>query len=189
MMHPEHLAYFKDLFERRAAVSWNAWFKRNEGQLSQDLPRADFLRLKFHKLDEAEKLLRGAEVEFSVSPMAKREKYYSLLHDSVLDENGRPNESFRRKAYDGAIGQFLDGEAEKARGTLTDFLRKLKRRPMDKRIEELEGLCFDGEMEFECGDREIGRTMLELVAALETGNDLLDPAIHRARDVLARRRG
>jgi hypothetical protein len=28
--------------------------------------------------------------------------------------------------------------------------------------------------------------MLELVASLEAGNDLLDPAIHRARQVLRR---
>lgn len=185
-MRPEHLTYFKDLFEGRAAVSWRAWFKQNEAQLAQELPRTDFLRLKFHMLDEAEKLLRGAGIEFSISPLAKREKYYSLLHESVLDENGRPKESFRRKAYDGAFGQFLDGHSVKAKETLTAFLRKLKRRPMAKRIEELEGMCFDGEMEFEHGERDLGRTMLELVAALETGDDLLDPAINRAREVLER---
>jgi hypothetical protein len=183
-MRAEHLAYFKDLFEGRATVSWNAWFKQNEAQLSEELPRAAFLRLKFRKLDEAEKHLRTAGIEFCVSPLARREKYYSLLHDSVLDENGRPKESFRRKAYDGAIGHFLDGHPVKAKETFAAFLRKLKRRPMEKRVEELEALCFDGEMEFEYGDHEIGRIVLEMVAALETGNDLLDPAIHRARQVL-----
>jgi hypothetical protein len=184
MMRPEHFAYFKDLFEGRAAVSWRAWFKQHDAQLAQDLPRADYLRLKFHMLDEAEKLLRQAGIEFTVSPLAKREKYYSLLHASVLDERGRPKESFRRKAYNGAVGQFLDGEPAKAKETLTAFLRKLNRRPMEKRIEELEEMCFDGEMNFEYGDRELGRMMLELVAALEFGDDLLDPAIFRAREVL-----
>jgi hypothetical protein len=185
-MRPEHLAFFKDLFEGRAAVSWRAWFKQNDAQLAQDLPRADYLRLKFHMLDEAERLLRQAGIEFTASPLAKREKYYSLLHESVLDECGRPKESFRRKAYNGAVGQFLDGEPAKAKETLTALLRKLKRRPMEKRIEELEGMCFDGEMDFEYGDRELGRMMLELVTALETGDDLLDPAIFRAREVLGR---
>jgi hypothetical protein len=176
--------YFKDLLEGRAAVSWNAWFKRNETGLSQDLPRADFLRLKFHKLDEAEKLLRQAGVEFSLSAVAKREKYYSLLHDSVLDENGRPTEAFRRKLYNGAIGYFLDGQPEKGKELLATYLRNLNRRPVLKRVEELDALCFDGEMELEYGNQEIGRTMLELVAALPTGDDLLDPAINRARELL-----
>jgi hypothetical protein len=188
-MRPEHLAYFKDLFEGRAIVSWRAWFKQNDAQLAQELPRADYLRLKFHMLDEAEKLLRAAGVEFAVSPLAKREKYYSLLHESVLDERGRPKESFRRKAYNGAVGQYLDGQSATAKETLTAFLRKLKRRPMEQRVEELEGMCFDGEMEFEHGERELGQIMLELVAGLETVDDLLDPAIFRAREVLARGRG
>lgn len=189
MIRPEYLAYFKDLFEGRAAISWQAWFKENDAQLSQDLPRAAYLRLKFQMLDEAEKLLRQAGVEFFVSPLAKREKYYSLLHESVLDDRGRPNESFRRKAYNGAAGQFFDGKLLEARKTLIAFLSKLNRRPIEKRIEEIEDMCFDGEMNFEYGDRELGRMMLEVIAALETGNDLLDPAICRAREVLSRGAG
>jgi hypothetical protein len=183
-VRPEHFAYFKDLFEGKATISWNAWFKRHDDQLSQELPRADFLRLKFHKLDEAEKLLRAAGIEFTVSPLAKREKYYSLLYENVLDENGRPKESFRRRAFDGAVGHYLDGDSDKAKATLAGFLRKLKRRPMEKRVEELEALCFDGEMELEYGERELGRMILEQVAALEIGNELLDPAINQARILL-----
>jgi hypothetical protein len=90
MIRLGHLAYFKDLLEGRAPVSWHAWFKRNEAQLAQELPRAAFLRLKFHKLDEAEKILRQAGVEFSVSPLAKREKYYSpSLSGAGHRENAR----------------------------------------------------------------------------------------------------
>lgn len=184
MIQPEHLAYFKDLFEGRAEISWNAWFKQNEAQLAQHLSRAEYLRLKFHKLDEAEKHLQAAGIEYTPSPQARREKYYSLLHDSVLDANGRPKESFRRKAYDGAVGQYLDGHLAAAQETFKTVLRKLKRRPIAKRVEELEGMSFDGEMEFLYGERALGRMMLELIAALDTGNDLLDPAIARARDVL-----
>lgn len=184
MIRSEHLAYFKELFEGRAAVSWRAWFKQNDAQLAQDLPRAEYLRLKFKMLDEAEKLLRQAGIQFTISPLAKREKFYSLLHDNVLDERGRPKESFRRKAYDGAVGQFLDGQTAKAKETLIAYLQKVKRRPMVKRIKELESMCFDGEMNFELGDRELGRMILELVAGLEIGDDLLDPAIFRARELL-----
>jgi hypothetical protein len=104
----------------------------------------------------------------------------------VLDENGRPKESFRRKAYDGAFGCFLDGHPEKGKEILANSLRKLGRRPILKRAQALDELSFDGEMEFEYGDREIGRIMLELVASLDIGNDLLDPAILRARQVLGK---
>src|SRR5690606_31896234 len=34
-----------------------AWFARHEAELQAELPRADFLRLKFHKLKEVEKRL------------------------------------------------------------------------------------------------------------------------------------
>jgi hypothetical protein len=185
MIRPEHLAYFKDLFEGRANISWNAWFRQNEHQLSQDLPRTAFLKLKFHKLDEAEKLLEEAGMPFTISPHAKREKHYSLLHDSVLDDKGRPTKEFRRKAYNGAFGQILDGFVDKGTKTLAAFLKKMNRLPILKRMDELNDFCFDGENEFEFGERKIGRIMLELVAKLETGNDLLDPAILRARELLA----
>jgi hypothetical protein len=186
MIRAEHLAYFKVLFEGRASISWNAWFKLHEAELAQDLPRAAFLRLKFHKLDEAEKLLHESGIKFAPSPLARREKYYSLLHPSVLDENGRPKESFRRKAYDGAFGCFLDGQPDEGKAILASHLRKLKLRPILKRAEGLEEMCFDGEMEFEFGEPEIGRIILELVASLDAGNDLLDPSILRARQVLRR---
>ena len=53
-MRPEHLAYFKDLFDGRAQLGWHAWFARHDRELQQDLPRAAYLHLKFRKLDEAE---------------------------------------------------------------------------------------------------------------------------------------
>jgi hypothetical protein len=185
-MRPEHLAYFKDLFEGRAEVSWHAWFKKNDSQLAQELPRADYLRIKFDKLDEAEKLLHQAGIPFRMSPIAKREKFYSLLHESVLDERGRPIESFRRDAYLGAVGQFLDGDFSSAKASLTACLKKIKRRPVAKRIEDLEDMCFDAEMEFQHGNRELGRFMLEVIALLEAGNDLLDPSVFRAHELLGR---
>jgi hypothetical protein len=187
MIRSEHLAYFKALLEGRAELSWRAWFKRNEAQLSQDLPRAAFLRLKFQMLDEAEKLLRESGIEFTVSPLARRERYYANLHESVLDENGRPLESFRREAFDGAIGHFFDGRPEQGKENLAKYLRKLQRRPEIQRAEDLGDFCFDGEIELEYGNREIGRSILELVAAMKIGDDLVDPVIFRARELLDQR--
>ena len=46
-MKVEHLSYFKDLLEGRATVSWVAWFRRNEAELSKEMPRPAFV---FEKL-------------------------------------------------------------------------------------------------------------------------------------------
>lgn len=184
-MHPEHLAYFKDLLEGRAGISWNAWFKHNQQALSEQLTCADFLRLKFDKLDEAERLLRQAAIPYVISPLAKRERHYALLHDSVLDDKGRPLLSFRRNAYDGAFGQLLDGHASQGEATLAAFLKKLKRQSAVARAEAVADLCFDGEMELALGEQVLGIAMLRAVAALSTGDDLLDPSIERARQLLA----
>lgn len=184
MLQPEHLAYFKDLFEGRAEVSWNAWFKQNAEQLAQLLPRGEFLRLKFQKLDEAERLLKQAGVDYAPSPMLKREKLYSLLHESVLDEKGRPKEGYDRGHYNGAFGHFYDGNMEKGNAILAKCLKNILRRPQIKRAEELGDMCFDGEMELEYGNKQIALAILGLLAALPTGDDLLDPAIFRARRLL-----
>ncbi len=45
------LLYFRDLIEGRDAVSWTSWWSQNEGRLRMRLPRAEFLRLKFHSLE------------------------------------------------------------------------------------------------------------------------------------------
>jgi len=184
-MRPEHLAYFKDLLEGRAEVSWNAWFPRHDAEFARELPRAVYLRLKFQKLDEAEKLLRAAGVEYTPDPVAaRRERYYALLSPTVLDERGHPRPEFRRKAYNGAFGQLMDGEVEEARATLARYIQRVRRLPMHRQAEELEDLCFDGEMELTLGDPEIGRVLLEAVASVPRKNDQVDPAVDRARELL-----
>ena len=42
MIRPEHLAYFKDLLEGRAEISWRAWFKKHDKELIQELPRREY---------------------------------------------------------------------------------------------------------------------------------------------------
>jgi hypothetical protein len=185
MIRPEHLAYFKNLFEGRAEISWKAWFPQNEAQLTQDLPRVDFLRLKFYNLDEAEKLLKQAGVEYIPSPLAiRRERYYAQLHQSVLDEKGRPKEAFLRKAYGGAVGAFMDKNFEKGKKALKRELGKIMRRHPLVRSEDLGDFYFSGEMEFELGNRDLGQAIIELVAAVQTDDDLLFFAIDRARELL-----
>src|SRR3712207_6820616 len=118
-MRAEHLTYFKDLLEGRAEESWNAWFARHRPELERELPRADYLRIRFNTLDEAEKQLRAAGIDYTPDPVAaRRERHYALLDPSVLDERGRPLPEFQRRAYSGAVGQLMDGDVEAARVTL-----------------------------------------------------------------------
>ena len=150
------------------------------------MPRAAFLRLKFQKLEEAERILRQEGIAFQKDPVAfRRESHYALLDESVLDERGRPLESFRRAAYDGAAGKLLDGEIDAGREILRQYIAKLRRRPIDRRVEELESLCFDGEMEIRTGDPSIGRIYLEAVAVFPKGNDRTDFAVEQAEQLLA----
>ena len=184
MLRPEHLAYFKDLLEGRASLSWRAWFRKNEHCLSQELSRADFLRLKFHHLDEAERILESAGVDFEKSFLARREKYYALLHDSVLDEYGRPLASFRRQACGGAFGCFFDGDHSGGMKRLKAFFGKSLKLPERERAEAVADFCYDAECEFRYGERAIGHGMLSLLAGLDSGDDLIDPCIFRARNIL-----
>jgi hypothetical protein len=153
--------------------------------LKRELPRAEFLRLKFHKLDEAEALLIAAGVSYTPDPGAvRRERYHALLHPSVLDERGRPRPEFRRKAYNGAMGQLMDGDFDAARSTLAKYIRRVRRHPAEKQAEELEDLCFDGEMELTLGDPAVGRALLEAAASVPRWDDQVDPATDRARELL-----
>jgi len=188
MIAPEHLAYFKDLLEGRAELSWKAWFRLHEKQLTQDLPRATFLRLKFYSLEEAEKLLRQAGIEFTVSPSARRrEEYYMLFADSALDEKGKLKPDVKRGFYDGAFGHFMDGNVEEGRRLLAAFVNRMKRWSTQKRSEELSDMCFDGELELQFGDPKIGRELLAVVAAFSpkaADDDLLNFAITRAKELI-----
>lgn len=184
-LDPRHLEYFKDLLEGRAELSWNAWFAANNTELEQTLPRAEFLHLKFKKTEEAERLLQANGVDFTITPEGRREKRFALFAPEVCDERGRPREEFLRRAYDGAIGEFMDGRHPEAAERVRNFVRKLQRRPIPVREEEFADLCFDGEMEILAGNPALGRILLTPLADLKMFDDRIDPMIFRARALLA----
>ena len=80
----------------------------------------------------------------------------------------------------------MDGEWEQGRAALAAWVRRLRRYPAERCGEELADLCFDGEMELTLGDPEIGRVLLETVAAFPRKGDLVDPAIEIAERLLGR---
>jgi len=175
-MRDEHLQYFKALFEGRADISWRAWFAQNEAVLKAELPRAVLLRLRLNGLEEAEKLLKEAGVEYTTDPSAlRRERHFASFDPSLLDERGRPREDLRRKAYGGVFGMILDGEHDQARKRLEAEIRKIRRKPVLEQMADLADMCFDGETEFTNGNREIGRALLEAVAISTAGRRSAGP--------------
>ena len=179
------LVYFKELIEGRAAISWRAWWNSNQSILKSQLKRPEYIRLKFGLVEYAYKILEENKISTKWGVFAKKESYYANLHESVLDENGRLKESSRRCAYDGACGDFLDGEVEKGTEKLNKYIAYLKEMETIKSKSELEGMAFDGEMMINSGiDYEFGKAVLEAVLSYGLGDDLTDFAIETARGIL-----
>ena len=93
--------------------------------------------------------------------------------------------SFRRQAFDGAFGQFLDGDHAGGTATLLKIVGKIRRMPILRRCEELNEMCFLGEIELTLGDPIIGTAILEAVTTVPDNHDLLHHAIDRAHKLLA----
>jgi hypothetical protein len=183
----EYLTYFKDLLEGRAEISWHGWFAQNQTALQERLPRAEYLRLKFKMIDEAERLLIANGIPFAITPHAKRERYYTTFSPDVCDDKGRPNEKIKRTFYDGAFGLYMDGDTEKAAAYFIEYVKKIRRmRNRVKQDEELGGLLVDGESEFTFGDEKLGRMMLEPIADLELFSDQVDFSIFEACKILGK---
>lgn len=140
--------------------------------MKEQLKRPEYLRLKFGAVGYAREILEQNGIPVEWGPAARREAYYANLHESVLDENGRPLESFRRKAYQGACGDCLDGRPDEARRKLALIIQKLNRRGAMKARDALEEMAFDGEMMVSSGvDADLGKLLLEAVVSYGYGDD------------------
>ena len=99
----EQLAYFKELIEGQARVSWRAWWNANESTLKKQLSSSEYSRLKFGLVEYAHKLLEANGIKVNWGAPAKRESYLAHMHESSLDETGKLKENIRRKSYNGAF--------------------------------------------------------------------------------------
>jgi hypothetical protein len=156
----------------------------NSSRLSQELTRADFLRLKFDKLDEAERQLRMASVSYVPSALIRKERLYASLHPSVLDEKGRPIEYIRAKAYDNAFGEFISGNIAQAEVILKKYLDHALESQDPLRIELITDFSADGEMEYLNGSEQLGAIMLNLLVKIDNSDDLIEPLITAAKNLL-----
>jgi hypothetical protein len=98
------LPYFKDLIEGREVPSRHPWWRTHEPRLREELPRAEFLRLKFGNLRAMAEILTAAGIEFAWAPKGRREAAYARLHPSAVDERGHPLPEFRRRGSSWAGG-------------------------------------------------------------------------------------
>ncbi|KPG87345.1 hypothetical protein AN993_04735 [Stenotrophomonas maltophilia] len=180
-MDAEHLEYFKAALEGRASVGWNVWFAANQHALAQQLSRPALLRLKFSKLDEAERLLAQAGIVPRSTAGKRYEMYCAKFAADVVDANGRPLPALWRAAHGGAIGLLADGEREAGQAKLLVEFRRARKRGLQQGHEWLADLCFEGEMELTSGNAEVGRSLLAVVVQAGSGNDLLDATAMIAR--------
>lgn len=183
-MDAEHLEYFKAALEGRASVGWNVWFAANQHALAQQLSRPALLRLKFSKLDEAERLLAEAGIVPASTTGKRYEMYCAQFAAEAVDANGRPLPRYWRAAHGGAIGLLADGQHEAGRDKLLAEFRRTRKRGLQQAHEWLADLCFEGEMELSAGNVEVGRSLLGVVVQAGSGHDLLDGTAMIARELL-----
>ena len=183
-MDAEHLEYFKAALEGRASVGWNVWFTANQQALAQHLSRPALLRLKFSKLDEAERLLAEAGIVPCSTAGKRYEMYCAQFSADVVDANGRPLPAIWRAAHGGAIGLLADGEQEAGQAKLLAEFRRVRKRGLQQAQEWLADLCFEGEMELSGGNADVGRSLLAVVVRAGSSHDLLDATAMIARELL-----
>ncbi len=169
-MDAEHLEYFKAALEGRASVGWNVWFAANQQALAQQLSRPALLRLKFSKLDEAERLLAEVGIAPSSTAGKRYEMYCAQFSADVADANGRPLPAIWRAAHGGAIGLLAEGEPEAGQAKLLAEFRRVRKRGLQQTS----------------GNAEVGRSLLAVVVQAGSGHDLLDATAMMAREQLER---
>lgn len=181
-MNEKHLHYFKNLIEGKEVITWKKFWKDNVEELQQTLSRSEFLKLKFEKLDHAEKILEQNGIAFQWTLEGKQQKVWSNLHDSVCDENGKPLLSFRRKSFSGAFGDYLDNKTELSLGKIKKHIDDiLKTKDPVAKSDLLNEAEFDAEAFFDEGFEDFAIVILKQISEIATDDNLLFPAINYAK--------
>ncbi len=190
-MNDNDLKYFKDLIEGKTDITWKVFWKSNEKRLKESLTRQDFLKLKFGKLQRASEILNENNISFQWTKKADYHLSISNLSDSVCDKNGYPIIEIQRNLFNGAVGDFIDGNIEIGRIKFANYLADIQK--MDNMVEQSEqinDLEFDAESFIKQGNIQVGIEMLKLlVATFDNENDLIQPAIDYAKHEIKRING
>ncbi len=187
-MNENDLKYFKDLIEGKTDITWKVFWKLNEKRFKKNLTRQDFLKLKFGKLERASEILNENNISFQWTEKADYHLSISNLSDGVCDENGYPIVEIQRKLFNGAVGDFIDGNIETGRIKFANYLEDIQQMgnmvEQSERIKELE---FDAVSFIKQGNIEVGIEMLKLlVATFDNENDLIQPTIDYVKTEIKR---
>ena len=179
-----------DLVEGRVQIGWSNWWRENSKVLEQEIKRADFLKIKFKFCEGVSEYLAKLGIEHTLSKRATTIDNEAIYHDSMKDENGNLSRSVLDKVWGGAIKQFHNGNTETA---IKIFKDKLSLVLQSGQHEELNDLTFDIEklMAFE---KEFALACMKIIADIdifedgwaETYDDLLNSAIDRAKEIVAK---
>jgi hypothetical protein len=186
------LLYFRDLIEGRDAVSWTSWWSQNEGRLRMRLPRAEFLRLKFHSLEHAATVLTTAGIEYSWSRLGRARHIVSSFDPRFIDGAGLPTSEWFRNL--GALAEAVEqGEPSAIRHAAQEEVVRVRRlqAPGEQPLGEL---VFHADTLYELGSHlaaphflTAGIALLEAIAEVDSDDDLDElPAVHDARAALTR---
>jgi hypothetical protein len=182
----KHLSYFKELLEGKATVSFSAYLKINQAALTAQLPRAQFLRLKFDCTDEMQKILESHGVEFEANEAAiRREIYLRNVNPADLDESGRLKPATRSALFEGAVALFESGKEDEARLTVLRLVDQPKKMSSNRVFDELEDLEYFSEIEMKFGNVKTGLFFMGIIASFERQFSRIDDIIIRAREALA----
>lgn len=186
-MKQNDLKYFKELIEGKTDITWKLWWKSNGLRLKEELPRQQFLKLKFGRLERAAELLAESKIEFQWTKKADYHQSISNLVDDFCDDKGYPLLSKQRKLFGGAVGDYLDGNKESGRKKLTAHIQKIERvKDEVVQSEKLNDLEFDANSFIDQGQPEIGIEILKiLIERFDGVNDLTQPAVNLAKETIA----
>jgi hypothetical protein len=185
------LSYFRDLIEGRDAVSWTSWWSQNEGRLRMNLPRAEFLKLKFHALEHAATVLTAAGIEYSWSRLGRARHVVSWFDPRFVDGAGLPTSEWFRDL--GALAEAVEqGEPSAIRQAAQEQVRVHRLRPPGE--QPLCELVFHAGVLYELGSHlaephflTAGIALLEAIAEVDSDDDVDElPAVCDARAALAR---
>jgi hypothetical protein len=184
-MDAAHLTFLKNMLQGHNDCSFKPWFKKHEAELKKCLPHAQFLRLKFTPTDEACALLNQHNIQFAINDLAiKNERYLMTWHASFLDDNGYVKPEQKAKLFNGAIGLLMQNEIEAGKQSIEKQLQKIAKMKMPKRADELEDMLGFAEMEFSFGDTNVGKCVLQSIAAMPMTLSYADDFILMAQDLL-----
>lgn len=172
------------MIEGTSNQTWHHWWAHNSREAERCLSRAEFLQLKFRKLEGAAEMLSRDGVNVTWHPSGRRLAAWAKLHADAVDDLGRPRPEIRRKRYGGALAAFEEGDLDKGELLIARAIDRILggREPGL----ELGELVLDIENLGDEGHPKAAKRVGELVARLSSDDTDVRAAIQHAEQVIAK---